>query len=109
MSFWKRVMDKRGRSLVPPTEVADKEPEVRTSEENDEDELLLYSQRGRPQERRKRLSRKIWTAVLVVGSMLCCFAAGFLARDLTLTLVWNYDRYETRKIPGFSGLKIQSS
>lgn len=106
MSFWKRVMDKRGRSLVPPTEVADKEPEARTSEENDEDELLLYSQRGRSQGRRKRLSRKIWTAVLVVASILCCIAAGFMARDLTLPLVWNYDRYETRKMAGFSRLKI---
>lgn len=90
-------MDRRGRSVVPSTQPADKEPEARSSEENDEDESLLYSQGGRPQERNKSLSRKIWTAVLVVGAMVCCFAGGFMVRDLTLPLVWNFDNYETRK------------
>lgn len=102
MNFWKLVMGKRdrergGRELVPSTELADKEQESRTSEEHDEDESLLYSSGGRFEEGRKNLSRKIWTAVLVVGSMVCCFAGGFMARDLTLPLVWNFDRYETRE------------
>ncbi|KAG6364056.1 hypothetical protein INS49_009159 [Diaporthe citri] len=88
-------MDRRGRPVVPLTQHANKEPEARASEENDEDESLLYSHGGRSQERKKSLSRKIWTAVLVVGSMACCFAGGFMVRDLTLPLVWNFDNYET--------------
>lgn len=97
MNFWKRAMDRRGRSVVPSTQPTDKEPEATPSEENDEDESLLYSHGGRSQERSKSLSRKIWTAVLVVGSMVCCFGAGFMVRDLTVPLVWNFDNYETRK------------
>lgn len=90
-------MDRRGRSVVPSTQLADKEPEARTSEENDEDESLLYSHGSRSQDRKTTLSRKIWTAVLVVGAMVCCFAGGFMVRDLTLPVVWNFDNYETRK------------
>lgn len=90
-------MDRRGRSVVPSTQLADKEPEARPSEENDEDESLLYSHGGRPQERKQSLSRKIWTAVLAICAMVVCFAGGFMVRDLTLPLVWNFDNHETRK------------
>lgn len=97
MNFWKRVMDRRGRSLVPSTQPADKEPEGRPSEDNEEDEALLYSHGGPSHVRQKSLSRKVLTVVLVFGAMFCCFAAGFMVRDLTLPLVWNFDRFETRK------------
>lgn len=97
MSFWKRAMDRRGRSVGPSTQLADKEPEARPSEENDEDESLLYSHGGRPQERKQSLSRKIWSAVMSIGAMVVCFAGGFMVRDLTLPLVWNFDNHETRK------------
>lgn len=90
-------MDKRGRALVPTTELADKEPEARASEENDEDEALLYSQEPHSPKRQKSWTRNILTAVAVVGSMVCCFAGGFLVRDLSQPRLWNFDRYETRK------------
>ena len=97
MNLWKRAMDKQGTALVPSTEIADKEPEARASEEDDEDESLLYSHGGRPQELQKSRARKITTAVLIVGSMVCCFAGGFLVRGLGQARLWNFDRYETRK------------
>lgn len=90
-------MDKRGRTLVPSTQTADKEPEPRQSEENDEDESLLYSQGRRLQEQRMSWKRKLLIAVLIVGSMVCCFAGGFLVRDLGQPRLWNFDSYETRK------------
>jgi len=96
MDFWKRAMDKRGRTVIPSTQLADKEPETRPSEENEEDESLLYAHEGRPREK-KSWRRKILTAVLIVGSMVCCFAGGFLVRDLGQPRLWNFDRYETRK------------
>lgn len=109
MDFWKRATDKSRRELIPSMELADKEPEARPSEENDEDESLLYSHGARSQERKKSLSRKILTALVVVGVMLCCFAGGFMARDLTLPLVWNFDSYETRKHQPWGHGKAQFS
>jgi hypothetical protein len=89
-------MDKRGRTFTPSTQLADKKPETRPSEENDEDESLLYAHEGRLREK-KSWRLKTLTAVLIVGSMVCCFAGGFLVRDLGQPRLWNFDRYETRK------------
>lgn len=96
-------MDKRGRTLIPSTQLADKEPETRHSGENDEDESLLYSQEVRAQEQGKSWRRKFLTAVLIVGSMVCCFAGGFLVRDLGQPRLWNFDSYETRKCQPLQG------
>lgn len=90
-------MDKRGRELVPSTQVNDKETETRHSEENDEDETLLYTHGGFSQARKKSWTQRLCTAALIIGSMVCCFAGGFLVRDLKQPRLWNFDSYETRK------------
>ncbi|KAK2613111.1 hypothetical protein N8I77_000040 [Diaporthe amygdali] len=95
MNLFKRAMDKRGRELVPSTQRTDKEVETRPSEENDEDEMLLCAHGSLPRSQRKSWTQRLSTAALIIGSMLCCFASGFLLRDLSQPRLWNFDRYET--------------
>ncbi|KAI3394957.1 hypothetical protein diail_2064 [Diaporthe ilicicola] len=95
MNFLRRAMDKRGRELVPSTQFTDKEPEARSSEDNEEDDTLLHSHELVSRARKRSWARRTCTAALIIGSMICCFAGGFLLRDLSQPRLWNFDRYET--------------
>lgn len=97
MDYLKRFIDKRDRALIPSVEYSDKEPSAAPSEENDEDETLLYPQRKLSQSRRKRWTRYICTSALVISTMVCCFAGGFLLKGATQPRVWNFDHYDIRR------------
>lgn len=97
MEYLKRFADRRNRNLVPDTGYFDKEPDVAPSEENGEDETLLYPQTEVPRSQHKHWVRYICTAALITLVMACCFLGGFLLKGMTQPRLWNFDNYDTRK------------